>query len=44
VFAFFISNSAVSLFNWLLSGSALLILVLLLSFYQNQDRRSHLDA
>jgi len=33
-----------SLFNWLLSGSALLILVLLLWFYQNQDRRSHLDA
>ena len=37
-------KTCVSLFNWLLSGSSFLILILLLLFYQNQDRRALLDA
>jgi hypothetical protein len=40
----FVFKFVASLFNWLLSGSSLLILVLLLLFYQNQDRRSLLDS
>lgn len=37
-------ETCISLFNWLLSGASFLILILLLLFYQNQDRRAQLDA
>ncbi len=37
-------ETCISLFNWLLSGASFLILILLLLFYQNQDRRSQLDS